>query len=316
MALSKDKRAAIKEKLLTGIEYQIIADEQRVSVKTVARLKKELAEENPDAALLISENKHNIRWHARQEKLFSRVEREKAMFEDREEGWIYHMTAEEIRHKQGGKWWSFIAYPESAPEDWIDRLRMTGCEIALSPLHDKDVWGHDSPEVVDEKTGEIIEEAGAHYKSGQRKKAHVHGIIKFEKSQSYLVANELIRNITNGPYAQKCLSLKGQFEYFIHLNHPEKYQYEKSEIQRFNGFVIEPTQADKMVMIDEIGRVIAEHGFIDLNEVRAYYEGQYEYINVVALKAFYFEKLTQVNYRRNHPEGRVQRVRLVDKKEK
>jgi hypothetical protein len=33
-------------------------------------------------------------------------------------------------------------------------------------LHDKDIYTHDSPEVIDEETGKILEEKGSRYKSG------------------------------------------------------------------------------------------------------------------------------------------------------
>lgn len=313
MALSKLKKDAIISLLLDGVEGTEIAEKMAVSRKTVCRIKKELAEKDPNTAQTIVENKSNIKIRKMEEKYLDRVGKEKDLFEDPAEGWIFNMTAEELRHKQNGKWWVFIVYPESADPAWKDKLRATGCEIAISPLHDKDVWGHDSPEVVDEETGEILEKAGSRYKAGDRKKAHYHVILKTDRVISYAEVNKWIRPITNGPYLQKCMSLKGQFEYFIHLNNPEKYQYEKDEIEKYNNFVIEPTQADRMIMVDEIGRTIAEESFVDLGEVRAYYNGQYEYINVLALKAFYFEKLTQVNFRKKYPEGRTQKVRIVGK---
>lgn len=314
--LGQAKKDSIAQDLLQGCCWEEIAEKYKVSVKTVGRIKKGLAESDPSTVQIISENKCNIRRQKSEQKFLDRIAGEQTLFEDPVEGWVYHLTAEQLRHKQSSKWWSFIIYPESAPENWVERLKTTGCQFALSPLHDKDVWGHDSPEVVDPQTGEIIEKQGSHYHSGDRKKEHRHGLIKFDRTMSYASANDLIREITGGPYIQKCLSLKGQYEYFIHLNNPEKYQYEKDEIEKFNGFIIEPTESDRMVMVDEIGRTIAENCFIDLGEVRAYYNGQYEYINVLALKAFYFEKLTQVNFRRKYPEGRVQQVKLVNERNK
>ena len=35
--------------------------------------------------------------------------------------------------------WAFVLYPESAPEDWRERLQQTGLQCCVSPLHDKDV---------------------------------------------------------------------------------------------------------------------------------------------------------------------------------
>ena len=35
------------------------------------------------------------------------------------------------------RYWSFILYPESAPENWKEILQETGLQIAISPLHAK-----------------------------------------------------------------------------------------------------------------------------------------------------------------------------------
>ena len=297
--------------LLEGNTQEEVAETMGITSRTVRNIKKELTETNPELAQNLTENKYNRYVQKSEAKYLKKIEKEKELFEDIEEGWVYHLTAEEIRHRESSKWWCFIVYPESAAKNWKEKLRLLGCEIAISPLHDKDLWTHDSPEILDEETGEVIEEKGSRYKCGDRKKSHYHCIIKFDKTISYKEANKIIRAITNGPYLQKCMSLKGQYEYFTHMNNPEKYQYEKSEIERYNGFIIEATQTDRIIMIDEIGRVIEEKGFLDLGEVRKHYEGQYEYINVIALKGYYFEKLTQVNFRRKYPEGRIQQVRLV-----
>ena len=34
--------------------------------------------------------------------------------------------------------WTFLIYPESAPNDWFEILQNTGLPFAVSPLHDKD----------------------------------------------------------------------------------------------------------------------------------------------------------------------------------
>lgn len=313
--INNNQRDEAKELLLDGATLDEVVEATGVSRRTVARIKKELTENNPELAQYLTENKYNRNLQKSEAKYLEKIEKEKELFEDREEGWVYHLTAEELKHRESSKWWSFIVYPESAGKNWREKLQLLGCELAISPLHDKDLWSHDSPEIVDEETGEIIEEKGSRYKSGEKKKSHWHCIIKFEKTIRYKEANKIVRAITNGPYLQKCMSLKGQYEYFTHANNPEKYQYEKSEIERYNGFIVETTQSDRIVMIDEIGRVIAEKEFLDLGEVRKYYEGQYEYINVIALKGYYFEKLTQVNFRKRYPEGRTQKVRLITNEE-
>jgi transposase len=314
-AIDDSRKEEVKRLLLEGCSLDETAMTLNVSLRTVNRIKKELAEEIPELAQVLTENKYNRSLAKREEKFVERIKNEQYLFEDKVEGWTYHLTAEELRHKESSKWWCFIVYPESAPSEWKKMLIALGCELAISPLHDKDEWTHDSPEVIDEETGEILEEKGSRYKAHGRKKAHYHNIIKFDRTISFKEANKIVRDITNGPYLQKCLSLKGQYEYFIHLNNPDKYPYEKDEIERYNGFIVEATATDRIIMIDEIGRVIRAEKFTTIEQVRQHYEGQYEYINVISLKCYYFEKLTQVNYRELYPEGRTQKIRLVKKGE-
>lgn len=314
--ISNNQKEEIKRLLLDGATLEEVAEVTKVSKRSVATIKKELTGDNPELAQTLSENKYNRYCQKREEKYLEKIKQEQYLFEDKEEGWIYHLTAEELRHKESSKWWSFIVYPESAPENWKEKLQLIGCELAISPLHDKDLWTHDSAEIVDEETGEIIEPRGSRYKCGERKKAHWHCIIKFENTIKYKEANELIRSITNGPYLQKCMSLKGQYEYFTHMNNPEKYQYEKDEIEKYNGFIIEASKTDRMIIANEIARVIREKDIMDLGELVEYYDGQYEYIQVISLRAYLFEKLTQVNFRKKYPEGRIQRVRMVKEQEK
>ena len=35
--------------------------------------------------------------------------------------------------------WTFVMYPESLPENYLEILQQTGLEIAISPLHNKDL---------------------------------------------------------------------------------------------------------------------------------------------------------------------------------
>ena len=37
------------------------------------------------------------------------------------------------------RYWAFVLYPESAPDNWRDFLQQTGLQVAISPLHDKDI---------------------------------------------------------------------------------------------------------------------------------------------------------------------------------
>lgn len=111
-----------------------------------------------------------------------------------------------------GTHWIFIVYPESAPADWMTQLEATGLPFTVSPLHDRDKNPDGSP-----------------------KKAHYHVIVSFGQAQRYSAVIGL-RLITHGPYPLKCGSVSGTYAYFTHRNNPEKAQYDKTEIKRFNGW--------------------------------------------------------------------------------
>lgn len=126
--------------------------------------------------------------------------------------------------------WAFIVYPESAPADWKDQLQQTGLDIAISPLHDKDV----NP-------------------TGEAKKAHYHVIICYSGPTSFNVVKSITDRL-NAPIPIPLEAVKGYYRYFTHKDNPEKYQYDEKDITTLNGFnisnYIELTKAE----VDEIKR--------------------------------------------------------------
>lgn len=114
--------------------------------------------------------------------------------------------AEKYRH------WNFLAYPDSLPEDWIDRLIDTHLPIYISPLHENDVFA-----------------------DGTQKKPHYHVIVSFDGPTTQ---NNVIKHITqplNQPIPVVCLSLKGSFDYFTHEHDPDKAPYNEEEILFLSG---------------------------------------------------------------------------------
>ena len=109
--------------------------------------------------------------------------------------------------------WSWIVYPDSAPEDWRTILDEMGEKWIESPLHDKD---------VNETTNEP-------------KKPHWHIIISFVNKKSEEQALAISKKL-NAPAPQKVGSLQGAVQYLWHRNNPEKAQYDKSEVVAHNGF--------------------------------------------------------------------------------
>lgn len=146
--------------------------------------------------------------------------------------------------------WTFILYPESAPSDWRNRLVETRIEAVISPLHDKDI----------NETGEI-------------KKAHYHVLLLYPTVKSYKQVKELT-NEFNAPAPQKARSTKGVVRYMLHEDNPEKYQYEKSELDAINGAdiatLLKPTASDRYALIGEMMEFVSENDIVELKELIDY----------------------------------------------
>lgn len=102
------------------------------------------------------------------------------------------------------RYWTFLVYPESAPDDWEDILM--GLQYCYC-LHDKD---------IDKSTGKL-------------KKAHIHVLLIFEGPVSYNSIKELTDRL-NGPVPQTARSLRGMIRYLIHADNKNKYQYKREDI--------------------------------------------------------------------------------------
>lgn len=132
--------------------------------------------------------------------------------------------------------WAFVLYPESAPSDWRDRLQNTGLPFAVSPLHDKDL----DP-------------------TGEPKKAHYHIILVFPGPTTYNAVKTLTDSLQQ-PIPQPLESVRGYYRYLTHEDNPDKYQYDKSDIDSCNGFdigdYIELTRTEISKIIKEIQKAI------------------------------------------------------------
>ena len=111
-----------------------------------------------------------------------------------------------------GRIWASVGYPESLPIDWLDKLQETGLQIAISPLHNKDL----------DPTGEV-------------KKNHYHIIFNYEGPTTYNHVKELCDSL-NMTIPIKLESLRGMYRYHLHLDNPDKYQYDDRDRILLNGF--------------------------------------------------------------------------------
>jgi hypothetical protein len=170
--------------------------------------------------------------------------------------------------------------------DWLcERLSTClQCGVAISPLHDKDTWDHDSEPMVDEKTGEFFDE-GERYKAGDPKKAHWHFILMFETRIGFVDVNNSARRITGGPYLERCNSVRLYYEYFWHKNTPKKYQhYDKEEIVRSESFHLEPNKKELNLMMQDIWETCISEEFTSFKQLAQYYIGMPDYVALISSK--------------------------------
>lgn len=185
--------------------------------------------------------------------------------------------------------WVYIVYPESAPEDWIETLKDTLVPFAISPLHDKDV--------------DIV---------GNLKKPHWHLIVSFDGPTTFNCAASYCE-ITKGPLPKACGSLKGAYEYFTHKNSLDKYHYSSTEIQKYNGFVVEVTNNESMKFNKEIAKLIYAENIIEITELECLIRNYYgdEYYDVFVRNAYYFNML--IKSLRHNPERRGKSIKQSTK---
>lgn len=113
------------------------------------------------------------------------------------------------------RYWAFVLYPESAPENWRDLLQQTGLACAISPLHDKDI----NP-------------------TGETKKEHYHIILCYSGPTTFNTVKKITESL-NQPIPIALEQVRGYFRYLTHKDNPEKYQYNEKYITTINDFDID-----------------------------------------------------------------------------
>lgn len=150
--------------------------------------------------------------------------------------------AEAKRRNTRTRNWSFILYPESAPQDWKEIIDNEMIPWICSPLHDKDV----NP-------------------TGEPKKAHYHILLLYPGVKSFAQI-EKITTALNAPIPQQCSSAKGLVRYMAHLDNPEKHQYNTCDIVAHNGadleFYLAPTSSERNQLLREMSEFITDNNII------------------------------------------------------
>lgn len=148
-------------------------------------------------------------------------------------------TAENVKKRN----WTFVLYPESAPSDWREKIKISGLMAAVSPLHDKDV----NP-------------------TGEPKKAHFHVLLVYAGPTTYNAVAKFTASL-NATVPQALESVRGMYRYFSHKDNPEKFQYDEAEITTINGFniadLVELTKSEVNELKARILKLIREVGITE-----------------------------------------------------
>ena len=185
--------------------------------------------------------------------------------------------------------WAFVAYPESLPTDWKEQLQATGLQVAISPLHDRDV----------DPTGEL-------------KKPHYHVILCYAGPTSYNVVKGLTDSL-NCPIPQPLEQVRGYYRYFTHMDNPEKYQYSPDTIETINGFSImdfvELTKSEVLTAKRKLQSLIRERNILEYSDFMDYLqdsENMEQEYDVASNNTYFFEKY--ISSRRNKQGVKVSTV--------
>lgn len=163
--------------------------------------------------------------------------------------------------KDKARFFTFLLYPESIPEDWEMRLESLGVPLAVSPLHDKD----------------ISEVEGQKYK-----KAHYH-VIYVAKNP---VTSDSVRKKIKGILGSNSVamvqivvqSMEGMYLYLTHESKDaiakNKVKYPKNNIKLINNFDIDRyitlDAEDKDDMLNAVCDLIDDQGIANIRELRRF----------------------------------------------
>lgn len=168
--------------------------------------------------------------------------------------------------------WACIIYPDSAPPDWEDKLRMTGLRAAASPIHDKDTQ-----------------------KDGSPKKPHYHVILQWDAKASYKTAASVSKGTLRGTLPIPLASPRGYYRYFCHLDNPNKARYNEADIVRINGFdpgdFLDLTASEKLEIKKHVIQMILDNDITEYADltVRCMYNEPGVVLELVTTNTLFFQ---------------------------
>lgn len=153
-----------------------------------------------------------------------------------------------------GRNWAFVVYPESLPTNWREIVTATGLPMCFSPLHNMDV----NPD-------------------GEVKKEHYHVICYYDNPTTLKSVKENVTDKLNGTIPIKLESMTGMYRYHLHLDNPEKFQYNDLDREFFNGFDVNKveslTYTEISKILEEIQCLIIKNNILEYSDLLDYLLG-------------------------------------------
>lgn len=173
------------------------------------------------------------------------------------------------------RYFTFLLYPESIPDDWKMQLEMIGIPMAISPLHDRDKSNVEGQEY---------------------KKAHYHVIyVAANPVTTHSVRKRIQRALGNESVAKVQVIKQSVENMYLYLTHESKdaiaknkYKYNKKDIKLLNNFDIDRYVVldveDKDEMLNDVCDMIDEHGLANIRELRRFIKERGTEYNLPSMK--------------------------------
>lgn len=161
--------------------------------------------------------------------------------------------------------WTIVLYPESAPANWRELLDDDLCiEWVESPLHDKDINADGTP-----------------------KKPHWHLLLMFGSVKSYDQVQTIAKKL-NSPIPKRVHNVKSLIRYMIHMDNPEKHQYDRRLIIPHGGVDLDsvflPSNAEELSYLKDIFTFIYNYNVFEFCDLVNHYIKNYDDDHLQVLK--------------------------------
>jgi len=177
--------------------------------------------------------------------------------------------------KDKARYFTFLLYPESIPEDWETRLELLGVPIAISPIHDKDL---------------------SEMENQTYKKAHYHVIyVAKNPVTSESVRLKIKRALGDDSVAMVKVVIHSMENMYLYLTHESKdaiaknkVKYSKKDIKLINNFDIDRyislDAEDKDDMLNDVCDMIDDYDLANMRELRRFIKEYGSEYNLPSMK--------------------------------